>query len=180
MICIVDGQILDEGRNLIRFMTLKDADSLIRKRAEQSETAANYVKAVDEDDKSFSESPKLDEDIGIHNRKVLREKFNSIFQNGVGFDNGNGLWFHEQGFAIGGQERLSRSNGYLVELAAAVFVCRVCLFSFDLFCIVFFQIYIQYMNSYVFNSYDNMICHLFQFYDSILDRNKLISDYLFF
>nr|KAJ0220716.1 hypothetical protein LSAT_V11C200099380 [Lactuca sativa] len=31
---------------------------------------------------------------------------------------------NEQRFAIGGQERLSRSNGYLSELAAAAFVCR--------------------------------------------------------
>lgn len=133
LICIVDGQILDENGSLIRFMTLQDADSLIRKRAEQSETAANYVKAVDEDDKGFDELPEINGDVGTHNRKVLQEKLNSTFQNGVGFDNGNGLWSHEQGFAIGGQERLSRSNGYLVELAAAVFVCRVCFFSYDFF-----------------------------------------------
>ncbi|XP_054824263.1 probable amino-acid acetyltransferase NAGS1, chloroplastic isoform X3 [Prosopis cineraria] len=49
---------------------------------------------------------------------------NATFHNGVGFDNGNGLWSGEQGFAIGGQERLSRMNGYLSELAAAAFVCR--------------------------------------------------------
>ncbi|KAG2239395.1 hypothetical protein Bca52824_091826 [Brassica carinata] len=30
----------------------------------------------------------------------------------------------EQGFAIGGEERLSRQSGYLSELAAAAFVCR--------------------------------------------------------
>ncbi|KAJ4914147.1 hypothetical protein Rs2_08768 [Raphanus sativus] len=45
-------------------------------------------------------------------------------ENGVGFENGNGLWSGEQGFAIGGEERLSRLNGYLSELAAAAFVCR--------------------------------------------------------
>lgn len=100
---------------------------LVRKRAKQSETAANYVKAVAQEDvacvvcddtsdiaspiygKAFTEAPK--------------------FQNGVGFDfdNGNGLWSSEQGFAVGGQERLSRLNGYLSEIAAAAFVCRVSL-----------------------------------------------------
>ncbi|KAK4477441.1 hypothetical protein RD792_016664 [Penstemon davidsonii] len=122
LICIINGPILDESGRLIRFLTLQDADMLIRKRAKQSETAANYVKAVDQDDfaslvhddshymtpppngNAFSQAPK--------------------FQNGVGFDNGNGLWSSEQGFAIGGQERLSRLNGYLSELAAAAFVCR--------------------------------------------------------
>ncbi|XP_047155081.1 probable amino-acid acetyltransferase NAGS1, chloroplastic isoform X2 [Vigna umbellata] len=74
---------------------------LIRKRAEQSEVAANYVKVVDE------------------------EEWHKItFHNGVGFENGNGLESSEQGFAIGGQERLSRMHGYLSELAAAAFVCR--------------------------------------------------------
>ncbi|KAK6125353.1 hypothetical protein DH2020_040906 [Rehmannia glutinosa] len=122
LICIIDGPILDECGRLIRFLTLQDADMLIRKRAKQSESAANYVKAVAQEDlaslvyndsngvvsstngKSFSQAPK--------------------FQNGVGFDSGNGLWSTEQGFAIGGQERLSRLNGYLSELAAAAFVCR--------------------------------------------------------
>lgn len=99
LIFIMDGPILDESGHLIRFLTLQDADILIRKRAKQSETAANYVKAVN-------------------------KKSTAKFQNGVGFDNGNGIWSNEQGFAIGGQERLSRSNGYLSELAAAAFVCR--------------------------------------------------------
>ncbi|XP_012832630.1 PREDICTED: probable amino-acid acetyltransferase NAGS1, chloroplastic isoform X1 [Erythranthe guttata] len=113
LICIIDGPILDEYGRLIRFLTLQDADMLIRKRAKQSETAANYVKAVAQEDlacaifdpngKAFPRAPK--------------------FQNGVGFDNWSGLWSTEQGFAIGGQERLGRLNGYLSELAAAAFVC---------------------------------------------------------
>lgn len=32
------------------------------------------------------------------------------FRNGLGFNNGNGIYSGEQGFAIGGEERLSRSN----------------------------------------------------------------------
>ncbi|KAL0350485.1 UNVERIFIED_CONTAM: putative amino-acid acetyltransferase NAGS1, chloroplastic [Sesamum radiatum] len=121
LICIIDGPILDECGRLIHFLTLQDADMLIRKRAKQSETAANYVKAVAQEDlcaayddsnhavpslngKAFSQAPK--------------------FQNGVGFDSGNGFWSTEQGFAIGGQESMSRLNGYLSELAAAAFVCK--------------------------------------------------------
>uniref|UniRef100_A0A1D1YDZ5 amino-acid N-acetyltransferase n=1 Tax=Anthurium amnicola TaxID=1678845 RepID=A0A1D1YDZ5_9ARAE len=122
LICIVDGPILDECGRLIRFMTLPDADLLIRKRAKQSDIAANYVKAVGEEDIGC---------LGYHDLNGSssitwngREFSGATFNNGVGFDNGNGLWSGEQGFAIGGEERLSRSNGYLSELAAAAFVCR--------------------------------------------------------
>jgi len=58
------------------------------------------------------------------NWKGPSESYRPTFQNGVGFDNGNGLWSGEQGFTIGGEERLRRLNGYLLELAAAVYVCR--------------------------------------------------------
>ncbi|KAJ6808996.1 putative amino-acid acetyltransferase NAGS2, chloroplastic [Iris pallida] len=125
LICIVDGQILDEQQRLIRFMTLQDADLLIRKRAKQSEVAANYVKAVGEEDVSC---PGYLDSYGISktllNGNGSSKSFNATFHNGVGFDNGNGLWSDEQGFAIGGEERLSRLNGYLSELTAAVYVCR--------------------------------------------------------
>ncbi|CDP02612.1 unnamed protein product [Coffea canephora] len=124
LICIINGPILDDCGHLIRFLTLQDADMLIRERAKQSETAANYVKAVGQDDLtglgynvSHGTSRSLNENGFSH-------KYSATFQNGVGFDNGNGLWSSEQGFAIGGQERLSRLNGYLSELAAAAFVCR--------------------------------------------------------
>ncbi|KAI3953309.1 hypothetical protein MKX01_042304 [Papaver californicum] len=124
LICIVDGPILDECGRLVRFMTLEDADMLIRERAKQSEIAANYVKAVDEEDSSCPEHSGSN---GIYSPKNIRdfeETYKPIFQNGVGFDNGNGLLSGGQGFAIGGEERLSRQNGYLSELAAAAFVCR--------------------------------------------------------
>ncbi|XP_042429077.1 probable amino-acid acetyltransferase NAGS1, chloroplastic [Zingiber officinale] len=115
LICIVDGQILDKNGRQIRFMTLRDADLLIRKRAKQSETAANYVKCVGEDTNSSGNlHSKINDMISWKD-----ESFHAKFQNGVGFDNGKG-----QGFAIGGQERLSRLNGYLSELAAAAFVCK--------------------------------------------------------
>ncbi|XP_009630408.1 putative amino-acid acetyltransferase NAGS1, chloroplastic isoform X2 [Nicotiana tabacum] len=123
LICIIDGPILDESGRLIRFLTLQDADILVRKRAEQSETAANYVKVVSQED--FNCSGHNDSNGSIpYNMNGFSQQYSVTFQNGVGFDNGNGLWSSEQGFAIGGQERLSRLNGYLSELAAAAFVCR--------------------------------------------------------
>lgn len=125
LICIIDGPILDECGRLIRFLTLEDADMLIRKRAKQSDTAANYVKAIDQDDfTALGYSNSNGAVLSPQNGSSSSDRYTATFQNGVGFDNGNGLWSIEQGFAIGGQERLSRSNGYLSELAAAAFVCR--------------------------------------------------------
>ncbi|KAJ1414550.1 N-acetylglutamate synthase, kinase-like domain [Sesbania bispinosa] len=125
LICIIDGPILDENGRLIHFLPLQEADMLIRRRAEQSETAANYVKAVDEE--GFN-SPEHNNFNGtgksLPNGQHFTEWHNATFHNGIGFENGNGLGSSEQGFAIGGQERLSRMNGYLSELAAAAFVCR--------------------------------------------------------
>ncbi|GMY07312.1 probable amino-acid acetyltransferase NAGS1, chloroplastic isoform X2 [Fagus crenata] len=125
LICIIDGPILDESGRLIRFLTLQEADMLIRKQAKQSEIAANYVKAVGEKDLT---SPEHNDSNGAvpfpQNGKFSSERHNATFHNGVGFDNGNGRWTSEQGFAIGGHERQSRLNGYLSELAAAAFVCR--------------------------------------------------------
>ncbi|KAL8143214.1 hypothetical protein V2J09_016246 [Rumex salicifolius] len=119
LICIIDGPILDEHGHLIRFLSLPDADKLIRERAKQSEVAANYVEAVGVDIK-YQEDSMFNESI----TSLLNGNGNAIFQNGLGFDNGNGLWYGEKGFAIGGQERLIRPHDYLPELAAAAFVCR--------------------------------------------------------
>ncbi|KAH8503846.1 hypothetical protein H0E87_014913 [Populus deltoides] len=120
LICVIDGPILDESGHLIRFLTLEEADMLIRKRAKQSEIAAHYVKAVGDEDLAFLEH---NDSIGILasslNGKALSGRHSATFHNGVGFDNGNG-----QGFAIGGEELQSRLNGYLSELAAAAFVCK--------------------------------------------------------
>lgn len=123
LICIIDGPILDESGHLIRFLTLQEADMLIRERAKQSEIAASYVKAVGEDDLACLEHS--DSSTSQQNGNAFRGKHIGMFHNGVGFENGSGLWSGEQGFPIGGHERQSRLNGYLSELAAAAFVCRV-------------------------------------------------------
>ncbi|KAJ4815368.1 hypothetical protein LUZ62_027934 [Rhynchospora pubera] len=114
LICITDGDIFDEHKRLIRFMTLAEADQLIKKRAKQSEIAANYVESVEKGEGSFGNNFVDVEDSSLNRR---------FFQNGVGFDNGNGL-SGDRGFAIGGWERFNRINGYLSELAAAAYVCQ--------------------------------------------------------
>ncbi|GLT75386.1 hypothetical protein SLA2020_471170 [Shorea laevis] len=123
LICIMDGPILDESGRLVRFLTLQEADMLIRERAKQSEIAANYVEAVGDEDLTRLGCNDSIAVIPSQSGRVTSQMYNPTFQNGVGFDNGNGL-SGEQGFAIGGQERQSRSNGYLSELAVAAFVCR--------------------------------------------------------
>ncbi|CAH9138531.1 unnamed protein product [Cuscuta epithymum] len=122
VIFILDGPILDESGRLIRFLTVQDADLLVRRRAYQSETAATYVKAVSHEDLplGYQVSNGL---VFSHNRNGYRDKYNPTFHNGVGFDNGNEPWSGERGSGIGGQERLNRCHGYLSELATAAFVC---------------------------------------------------------
>ncbi|XP_019701408.1 probable amino-acid acetyltransferase NAGS1, chloroplastic isoform X2 [Elaeis guineensis] len=44
LICITDGQILDEQGQAIRFLSLPDVDMLITEHAKQSEIAAKYIK----------------------------------------------------------------------------------------------------------------------------------------
>ncbi|KAG8642747.1 hypothetical protein MANES_12G115300v8 [Manihot esculenta] len=127
LICIIDGPILDESGHLIRFLAIEEADMLIRKRARQSEIAAHYVKAVGKEDfTSLEHNDSVRVVSSSQNGKPLNGRHypTPTFQNGVGFDSGNGLWSGDQGFAIGGHERQSRLNGYLSELAAATFVCK--------------------------------------------------------
>ncbi|CAN6176009.1 unnamed protein product [Urochloa humidicola] len=121
LVCIVDGQIYDEHGRVIHFMSIEEADLLIRKRAKQSDIAANYVKVVDEE--SINSLHKGDYKSPLNARSHVNG-YAASFQNGLGFNNGNGIYSGEQGFAIGGEERLSRSNGYLSELAAAAYVCH--------------------------------------------------------
>lgn len=43
MLCMLDGSVFDDNGRLLRWMTLQEADSLVRERAETSGAAANYV-----------------------------------------------------------------------------------------------------------------------------------------
>lgn len=116
---------MDEAGRLIRFLSIQDADMLVRKLAKQSDIAADYVKAVSEEDNTISRLNGSNEhSASLQDGNGYAQWNNATFQNGVGFENGNGIWSCDQGFAIGGQERMSRSYGYLSEMAAAAFVCR--------------------------------------------------------
>ncbi|KAG2724133.1 hypothetical protein I3843_01G003300 [Carya illinoinensis] len=130
LICIIDGQILDENRRVIRHLTLQEADTLVCKRAnKQNDKASNYLKAVGKEDLRLSSPGHNDHNVAVHyshNVKVNGKRRNVTFQNGVGFDNGNGLGVGtgEQNLVIGRHERRGQLNGCLSELAAAAFVCR--------------------------------------------------------
>ncbi|CAO2162121.1 unnamed protein product [Urochloa humidicola] len=91
------------------FMSTEEADLLIRKRAKQSDIA-NYVKVVDEESINFLHKGDYKSPL---NARSHVNGYAASFQNGLGFNNGNGIYSGEQGFAIGGEEWLSRSNGYL-------------------------------------------------------------------
>ncbi|KAG6471775.1 hypothetical protein ZIOFF_069221 [Zingiber officinale] len=124
LICITDGKILDEQDRPLRFMTLDDADMLIRKRSKQSAVTENYVLVGGEElicSPGYIDSHQ--ENNLSWNEKAYNRRCNATFHNGVGFDNGNGLWSGKQGFAIWG-EQPGRLSGYLSELAAAAYVCR--------------------------------------------------------
>lgn len=124
LIICIDGPVLDTNGEVIRFMTLQGADALIRNRAEQSETASNYVKAVAGIDymKSLgvTASNGHEEESAVNGStySIVEDESSRNSQNVDGIERGQGL-------AIGGEERLSKEHGYLSELTAAVFVCRV-------------------------------------------------------
>ncbi|ONM59147.1 putative amino-acid acetyltransferase NAGS1 chloroplastic [Zea mays] len=107
LICVVDGQVFDDHGRAIQYMSIEEADLLIRKRARQSDIAASYVKVVDEE--GINSLHKGDDRPSL-SPKAYINGYAASFRNGLGFNNGNGIYSGEQGFAIGGEERLSRSN----------------------------------------------------------------------
>lgn len=146
LLCLLDGPVCDENGRLVRFMTLQEADQLIRKRARQSYSAADYVKAV--------AGPGYVKSLGLETKGngSLREEYDSSIcevteeENGVMMTGNEHLDSYisgdcykldmsqsegRQGFAIGGHERLIRTHAYLSELTAAVYVCRVSFNSWD-------------------------------------------------
>jgi len=144
LLCLLDGPVCDENDRLIRFMTLNEADQLIRKRASQSYTAADYVKAV--------AGPGYVKSLGLDTRVNGKHHLEPVYTSDTDdsepyLEDLKGLDSHishevyrrrdlqsiqtagkprgRQGFAIGGHERLIRTHAYLSELTAAVYVCRV-------------------------------------------------------
>ncbi|XP_024369175.1 probable amino-acid acetyltransferase NAGS2, chloroplastic isoform X2 [Physcomitrium patens] len=146
LLCLLDGPVCDENGRLIRFMTLEEADKLIRKRARKSYTAADYVKAVAGPGyvKSLGLETKgngaLLEDADTSNFELTNEangtnltgddQIDSYVSDGIyKLDSSymaqtQGYSTTRQGFAIGGHERMVGTHAYLSELTAAVFVCR--------------------------------------------------------
>eukprot|EP00850_Spirogloea_muscicola_P006163 SM000029S10458 [mRNA] locus=s29:246061:251286:- [translate_table: standard] len=151
LICLLDGPMLDERKRLLRWMTLHEADQLIRARASQSYVAADYVKAAAGADylRSLGLSSKALS--GPHEQQAASQW--SSGSNGVDHirfhGNGRSFWAGEsgsrsddekhhhqegngkpcrplprRGIAVGGEERYDRTFGYLSEMAAAVFACR--------------------------------------------------------
>ncbi|KAH7435721.1 hypothetical protein KP509_06G076900 [Ceratopteris richardii] len=119
LISLLDGPLLDDNGRLIRFMTLQDADELIRKWAGESETAAKYVKAVAGND--YAKSLGL---LGISNGKAAH--MNGVASHAIQENKYLGKVDENvtHGLAVGGEDRLARDHRYLSELIAAVFVCR--------------------------------------------------------
>lgn len=130
LLCLLDGPVCDENRRLIRFMTLQEADQLIRKRARQSYTAADYVKAV--------AGPGYVKSLGLEIKGMdsasSHEEECKVSEDGMEYLDSyisadcykqSQATETRQGFAIGGHERLTRTHAYLSELTAAVYVCRV-------------------------------------------------------
>ncbi|BBN08630.1 amino-acid N-acetyltransferase [Marchantia polymorpha subsp. ruderalis] len=121
MMCLLDGPLLDDDCRLVRFMTLHEADKLIRERASESTAAADYVKAVA--GQAYMQSlglPGLNGKNGTASGIGIRTSYDI----GSNPPSKNGSRATGGGFAIGGEERRSRLHGYLSELTAAVYVCR--------------------------------------------------------
>lgn len=119
LLCLLDGPVYDDKGRLIRFLTLGQADQLIRNLASKSNAAADYVKAV----AGSAYFKSLGIETGKNGREARNRSTNEHGASVLGSD--QALESRGRGFAIGGKERLSRTYGYLSELTAAVYVCRV-------------------------------------------------------
>lgn len=200
LICLIDGPVVDASGRLVRWMTLQQADLLIRERAQVSYTAGDYVKAVagaeyaksiglpngtpavvngagagakkgpapagaqsselwveevgrqvaqEQGQARAAENEENEAEASLARWNAQRALYTMDFQkpkplfssasngvskagngasngtgNGNGNRNGNGNGA-TRGLAVGGEERTSGAFGYLSELTAAVFACRV-------------------------------------------------------
>ncbi|KAH0450968.1 hypothetical protein IEQ34_021660 [Dendrobium chrysotoxum] len=123
LICITDGQIVDEKGCPIRFISIQEEDFMVKNKPKQNQTAANHVKVVGSENYIH---PFNFESVGSGKQAMATEAFslgnNANAQNVVGVDNCSASWSIGQGFAIGGEERMS--TPYFAELAAVAFVCK--------------------------------------------------------
>ncbi|CAM6096345.1 unnamed protein product [Calypogeia fissa] len=124
MLCLLDGPILDEDQRVLRFMTLQEADKLIRGCAAQSSAAADYIKLVAGPSFIQSEGAQTRGKSGDYTNGATNDSHRKIGPDGVAPNSKASQKLLGAGFAVGGNERLSRRNSYMSELTAAVFVCR--------------------------------------------------------
>ncbi|CAI5509641.1 unnamed protein product [Closterium sp. Naga37s-1] len=147
LICLLDGAVADNRGRLIRWLTLQQADVIIRNRATRSYTAADFEKP----------GPPLPTFSGGREGGDARSERGNGRANGAGAEGlgareswGNGglaeagfgesaAWGwggngggggagraeERRGFAVGGEERSVQRYGFLSELTAAVYACRV-------------------------------------------------------
>lgn len=123
MLCLLDGTVLDEDQRVLRFLTLQDADKLIRGCAARSSAAAGYVKLVS--GSSSVQGPQTRGKNGAYTNGAANDSYRKLGSDGAAPNGRISPKINSSGFAVGGEERLSRMNSYLSELTAAVFVCRV-------------------------------------------------------
>ncbi|KAJ7522039.1 hypothetical protein O6H91_19G080400 [Diphasiastrum complanatum] len=140
LLCLLNGTILNENNQPLRHITIQEADQMIRKRAEASPSCAardyvevvaglDYLKRLGLDKLFSGEQSVTPRSLSSFNVNGFEQ--NTCFQidanssvNTEGSLNANYIKTKGQGFAIGGEERLSRTYGYLSELTAAAFACR--------------------------------------------------------
>jgi amino-acid N-acetyltransferase len=171
MLCMLDGSVFDDNGRLLRWMTLQEADALVRERAETSGAAADYVDLMAGppcitllSGPGYGRTLHLDENqyslgggdgrigngsngFGVNGTSVNGASVNGTSVNGSsGNDSGDELcdvngglpgrivtdvngnvykttpW--KRGFPVKGGDRLEGGDGYLAELAAAVYACK--------------------------------------------------------
>lgn len=93
LICLLDGPVVDNQGRLIRWMTLQQADLLIRERASVSQTASDYVKAVA--GAEYAKSIGLRQSVpeaspGGSTRGAIRANGTELWLDEVGRDEANG------------------------------------------------------------------------------------------
>ncbi|CAI5473770.1 unnamed protein product [Closterium sp. Yama58-4] len=144
LICLLDGAVADNRGRLIRWLTLQQADVIIRNRATQSYTAADMsfekpgpplptFSGGREGGDARSSRPNGAGAGGLGAREswgngaLAEAGFGEGAARGWGGNGGSGgagRAEERRGFAVGGEERSVQRYGFLSELTAAVYACR--------------------------------------------------------